>query len=99
MIQREWRKVIETKLSSTTDEYGQIKEDPTTEREIEVVLKQYQATNIQNPLYADITMIALTDDFSVDTDSIITVDGKKYGVKYTIPTRTYLEVFLYERNS
>lgn len=51
---------------------------------------------MQNPLYTDITMIALTDDFSVDTSSLIMIDGKKYGVKYTIPTRTYLELFLYE---
>lgn len=40
MIQREWRKVIETKFSSETNDYGQFVEDPSTQREIEVVLKQ-----------------------------------------------------------
>lgn len=90
MIQNEWQKVVETRYADTTDDYGQFAEDPSTAREIEAVIKQASVTNVNNPKYDDIVLIALTDDFSVDTNSIITFNGKKYGVRYTIPTRTYL---------
>ena len=95
MIQNEWQKVTESRYAAVTDEYGQFEEDPATAREIEMVIKQYSAVNVNNPIYADVTLLALTDNFSVDTNSIITFNDKKYGVKFTIPTRTYLEVFLY----
>ena len=96
MIQREWRKVTESRYSDTRDDYGQWAEDTQSRRTIEMVIKQYQARSIDNPIYVDVTYIGLTDDFAVDTDSIISFDNKKFGVKYTIPTRKYVEVFLYE---
>lgn len=96
MIQNEWQKVTESRYADTPDEYGQFVEDKSTAREIEMVIKQYSVMNVTNPKYDDIVLIALTDDFSVDTNSIITFNGKKYGVKYTIPTRTYLQVFMNE---
>ena len=96
MIQNEWRKVTESRYSDTRDDYGQWSEDVSSRRTIDMVIKQYQARTVDYPIFSDVSYIGITDDFSVDTNSIIAFDSKRFGVKYTIPTRTYLEVFLYE---
>lgn len=95
MIQREWQAVSKYTYSGQ-DDYGMPVLSSSTVP-IEVVVKQYQQMNVENPLYADVVKLILTKD-AISTADVVEIDGQMYGVKYTIPTRTYTEAFLYERS-
>lgn len=95
MIPLEWQTVSKYTYSGQ-DDYG-MPVLSSTAVPMDMVLKQYQQMNVENPMYADITMIGLTKG-SICTNDVISVGSQEFGVKYIIPTRTYTEAFLYERS-
>lgn len=92
-INRQWE-VVQLLSFEGTDAYGQLKqENSSTDAEpINVVWKIFNQTNITNPNYVDVEVIALTIA-DVTTENQILKDGVKYNVKFVIPGR-YNQVFL-----
>ena len=92
-INRQWE-VVQLLSFEGTDAYGQLKqENSSTDAEpISVVWKIFNQTNITNPNYVDVEVIALTIA-DVTTENQILKDGVKYNVKFVIPGR-YNQVFL-----
>ena len=92
-INRQWE-IVQLLSFKGTDAYGQLKqENSSTDAEpISVVWKIFNQTNVTNPNYVDVEVIALTIA-DVTTENQILKDDVKYNVKFVIPGR-YNQVFL-----
>ena len=102
MIQREWQTVGLVTYEDKLDAYGQgrVKEESIVD--IQAVVKQYFARNVDNPAYSDIEYICLIKNDIVASLSIAAVSDSNtikigtdyYNIKFIIPSRTYTQLLL-----
>lgn len=97
MINREWQDIKVRTYTSGTDAYGQTRQSGYTERNARAVIKQYDAQNVANPDFLRVTKIALTDDLTISPNDAIQVDTELYNIKYIIPAKKYLELFMVKK--
>lgn len=74
-----------------TDDYGQLV--PEASRNIEVMVKVYSQTNVQDPRYVDVELVGFTKDDVVPGEVISLAQGD-YRIKYVIPTARWHELML-----
>lgn len=92
-INREMQLYTVRDYTDSIDEYGATGNDY-TERQIEMLIKINNQSNVEDPRYIDCELIAITKDRNInDTNSII-YQGKLYNIKYIIPSRKYYTLFL-----
>ena len=94
MINRELRRVTVNTFSSGKDAYGQIRQNGSVPREIEMVIKLYRQSNIADIRYNEVTDIGLTKDASITDKDQIVVDGNTYNVLYVIPSGKLYQVLM-----
>lgn len=76
------------------DDYGISRTDTPTTRDIEMYVKVYSQTNVENPKYVDIELIGLTEDNDLSTDNQLVVGGHTYNIKFITPSRRLNQVFM-----
>lgn len=96
MINRELETVSVLTYADTVDEYGQSKTGTPTTRNIQMVVHTVSQSNVQNPLYTDITLVGITEDKTLTDASIIARNNKQYRVRYITPGPKYNQVLLAE---
>ena len=94
MINREWQKVKVVTFSDELDKYGQKRQGESTEREIEMVVKIYTQSNVEDPKYVDVDMIGITKDKDITDANQIEIGDDRYNVKFIIPSGRYCQVFM-----
>ena len=94
MINRDWQEATVATLSGDEVNAWGVPTTTGETRTIEVYMKIYSQVNVLDPRYVDVDQIALTRDTSVTTSDQLTVNGKLYGVKYTIPSPRYHTLLL-----
>ena len=93
MILKEMQTVQKRTYEDKLDDYGFPSREYTDEP-VEMMIRIYGQNNVENPLYTGVQLVGITKDFSI-TDAVdIVVDDKVYHVKFTIPSRRYLQVML-----
>lgn len=98
MLNRELQPVRVRHLVSTKDEYGQPRLSYDCCFREEMVIKKQNNAVIPAPTYLDVEYIALTTNFDIDSNYLITVGCKNYRVMYTLPSKKYSQLFLKETN-
>lgn len=86
MINREWVKVSVISFTSGTDPYGQKRKNGESSREVEMVVKIYNQTNVDTVQYVDVDMIGLTKDKEITDANQIQIGEQRYNIKYVIPS-------------
>lgn len=86
MINREWKTATLFSFAPGTDEYGQKRTKSQEEREIAVILKNYQHSIVSDVRFDDATDLALTPDKEVNEENEIVCGDHAYQVLYVIPS-------------
>ena len=73
-------------FTSGTDEYGMMRKNGSTSRDVLMDFYIYTPSNNDTPEYVDCDAIGLTNDTNISTANQIIHDNIKYDVKYVIPT-------------
>ena len=95
MINREWQKVKVLTYNGGKDEYGQTRNDIPTEREVEMVIKNYNRQIItNNVIYDDITDIGLTYDKEITDANQIKAGSVVYDILYVLPSRRCQQILM-----
>lgn len=95
MINREWQKVKVLTYNGGKDEYGQTRNDIPTEREVEMVIKNYNRQIItNNVIYDDITDIGLTYDKEITDANQIKAGSVVYNILYVLPSRRCQQILM-----
>jgi hypothetical protein len=63
-------------------------------RDVDMFIKIHTQTNVADPRYVDIDLVALTKDFSIKEGNVIEIDNVRYDVKYTTPSKRYLQILM-----
>lgn len=94
MINREMRKVSLVSFTSGTDAYGQKRQLGSNSKEIEMMIKPYRQSNIDDVRYVDVTDIGLTYEKSI-MDSNQIIDGEKtFQIMYVIPSNRLYQIMM-----
>ena len=94
MINREWRTLQVLSYTDEPDEYGELKTDIPTIRDIQGIVKIYSQVNVDDIRYADITHIILTKDKELSVKNKISFDNEEHQIKYIIPSNRLIQVFV-----
>lgn len=94
MINREWIEATVTSFVDDVDSYGVPRQTIASIRTIKVVPKIYSQTYVNNPLFNDVEIIALTKDKEVTDKNQITIDSVEYYVLHTIPSSRLTQLLL-----
>lgn len=84
MINNEWQKAIYTEFIEVPDSYGQQHKSIGQERNIEVVVKNYNRTNVNDPRFIEVTDIALTKEKELKPGNNIIINNNKYYILFII---------------
>ena len=93
MINREMRTALVTSCSKELDAYGVPIENPQS-RTIEVTLKLYQHSRVEDIRFNDVTHLALTFDKQITDADKLQIDGKTYKVEFVNNEGRLAQVFL-----
>lgn len=94
MINRDKQLVTVITFIEGVDEYGQPRIAVESEYSAEMVIKPYQNANIQNPVFNDVTLIALSDQKSITEANSIKINNQFYDVIKIIPSNRFNQLFL-----
>lgn len=94
MIQREWKDVEIITYTEEPDAYGQSKRTIYSTKTCEMVVKNYVTTNVSDIRYANVELIGLTKDFTIEDKNDIRIDNCLYNVLYVKPTSRLNQVFM-----
>ena len=94
MINREMRRVSVVSFTPGTDAYGQKRKKGTSSRDVDMVVKIYSQSNVDDVRHTDVTTIGLTYDNSITDENQIVVDGITYNVLYVIPSGRLTQVLM-----
>ena len=92
----DFQKVTVITFTNGKDDYGQRRKtvDTSANREVEMMIRNYQQVNVTDVRFIDATDIGLTFDAAItDANQIISTSGT-YTVLYVIPSRRLYQVFL-----
>lgn len=93
MINNEMRTVSLLSYASTIDAYGQVRKGTSTSTNIEMMVKTYSQSNVDNPKYVDVELVGLTKA-NVSVENRIVIDTIKYDVLFVTKAKRYNEVML-----
>lgn len=94
MINREMRPAAVLTYGDSVDEYGQINAGVPTERMIEITLRLYQHTKVEDIRFNEVTHSALTVDKTITDANKIRVDNAIYSIEFVNPEGRLTQVFL-----
>lgn len=94
MINREWQTVNLLTYSTTVDEYGQFRTNTPTSKDIEMVVKIFAQTEVDNPKYVNIEKIGITKEKNISTENEIKIDNQLYVVRFIIPSGKYYQILM-----
>lgn len=81
-------------FSNGTDAYGQKRKGKSTSRTVDMVVKAYTQTKVDDVRYVDVTNIGLTYDASITDKNQIVIDGETFNVLYVIPSRRLHQILM-----
>lgn len=93
MINNEMKKVKVLSYVESVDIFGQLRKTTPTERTIEMYVKIFSQTNVNDPRYNNVEMIGLTKSEVYDGEQI-EIDGKVYDILRITPSKRFCEVLL-----
>lgn len=94
MIMREMKPVSVVTFTSGTDAYGQKNKNGSTTRTVDMVVKIYKQTNVDDIRFTDVTDIGLTYDKTITDANEVIIDGNHYNVLYVIPSNRLYQILL-----
>lgn len=94
MIQRELIPVTVVSFTAGKDEYGQKRQNGSTQRVVDMVVKIYQQTNTNDIRYIDVDLIGLTKDTTITDANQIIIGDNTYEVLQIIPSSRYTQVLM-----
>lgn len=87
-------KSVEVLTYNEVNSVGQKRMGEPTTKTVDMFIKIYSQSNVADPRYLDIDLIALSKDYEISTSNVIKVENDKYNVKYTLFTPRYLVLYL-----
>lgn len=81
-------------FATGTDSYGQRRTTVSSTRQVEMMVKDYQHTFPQDIRFAEVEKLGFTKDFTITDQNEIVVDSVQYLVKFVLPTKRYLKLYL-----
>ena len=94
MINREMRKVSVVSFTSGKDAYGITRTQGSSSKEVDMVIKPYAQSNVDDVRYVDVTDIGLTYDKTI-TDNNQIIDGNKtFQIMYVIPSNRLYQILM-----
>ena len=94
MVNNEMKFVDVLTYSETIDEYGQYRQDTPEVKQVQMVVKNYSRTNVDDPRYVDVTDIGLTYDKSITTKNQIRINNSLYDILFVIESRRLNQVLM-----
>ena len=96
MINREKQSVSVITFTTGTDAYGQKnKKGIADTRTVDMYIKVYNQTPVDDIRYTDVTDIGLTTDKLItDSNEIIDENGAHYNILYAIPSSRYYQILM-----
>lgn len=94
MLNNEMKTVKVVTFTTGTDAYGQTRKSGNTQRDIKMLIKVYNQTNVSDIRYVDSEFIGLTNDKLISVSNQIWDGTDKYEVLYIVPTRRMNQIFL-----
>lgn len=94
MINREMRPVSVVSFTAGTDAYGQKRQNGSTTKEVQMVVKVYHQTNVDDIRYNDVTDIGITKATDITDENEIIIDNNRYSVLYVIPSSRYYQILM-----
>lgn len=89
MINREWQTVKVITFATGLDEHGQIRQLGSSNVDEEMIVKPYNQSNSNNPIFLEVTLVALTKNHLINTENQIEIDNRRYNILYVIPSKKY----------
>lgn len=94
MINRELIKGKLITYDDSTDEYGQINKGSFTEKEIQLTLKNYKHTKVEDIRFNDVTHISLTKERDINDSNKIKIGETLYSIAFVNDDGRLSEIFL-----
>lgn len=96
MINNEKQSVSVITFTTGTDAYGQKNKNGIADtRTVEMYIKIYNQTPVDDIRYTDVTEIGLTTDKLItDNNQIVDAEGNKYNILYVIPSSRYYQILM-----
>lgn len=94
MINREMQLVSVVSFTTGKNAYGQKRKNGSTSRTVDMMVKTYTQTNVDDIRYTDVTDIGLTYDASITDENQIVIGEHTYQVLYVIPSRRLYQVLM-----
>lgn len=98
MINNELKKVQLLSYSSETDEYGQLRQSTPTSIYIDMVIKHFNKTNLEDMRYVDVDVLGLTKYDSITDKNEIKDGNDIYQVLYVLNTSRYNQIFMRKKH-
>lgn len=93
-LNREFEPIVIKEYTSGVDEWGAIRQNGSTERTVDMVVKIYNQSNVQDPRYIDCTLVGITKDRNITDANTVMYQGKEYNIKYIIPSPKFLTLLM-----
>lgn len=87
-------KSVEVLTYSEVNSVGQKRMGEPTTKTVDMFIKIYSQSNVADPRYLDVDLIALSKDYEISTSNVIKVENDKYNVKFILKTPRYLVLYL-----
>lgn len=87
-------KSVEVLTYSEVNNVGQKRMGEPTTKTVDMFIKIYSQSNVADPRYLDVDLIALSKDYEISTSNVIKVENDKYNVKFILKTPRYLVLYL-----
>lgn len=94
MINREMRKAKLLAFDDSVDGYGRINQGVPQEKDIELTLRIYQHSNVEDVRFNDVTHMALTANKEVTDANKVTIDGITYSIVFVNPEGRLTQLLL-----
>lgn len=87
-------KSVEVLTYNEVNSVGQKRMGEPTTKTVDMFIKIYSQSNVADPRYLDVDLIALSKDYEISTSNVIKVENDKYNVKFILKTPRYLVLYL-----
>lgn len=87
-------KSVEVLTYNQVNSVGQKRMGEPTTKTVDMFIKIYSQSNVADPRYLDVDLIALSKDYEISTSNVIKVENDKYNVKFILKTPRYLVLYL-----
>lgn len=94
MINREFQKVSVVSFTTGKDAFGIKRNNGSTSRTVDMVVKIYQQQNTSDARYVNVTDIGLTYDKDINDANQIVVGEDTYDVLYVIPSNRLNQILM-----